>query len=97
MGSPTAIGRGRVELFSLQRTTLGRVIRWIEMAGKHRGPSPEVTKMIRLPTHSQVDNAVTYLAFLEQRSYGNMVHVLLTEALVARGILGNGKRPPTRS
>lgn len=56
------------------------------MAGRHRSspPKPEVSKMVRLPTQDQVDAAVTRLAYEEQRSYGNMLHVLLTEALIAR-------------
>jgi len=57
------------------------------VAGKHRGSSPEVTKMVRLPTQNLVDATVARLAYAEQRSYGNMIHVLLVEALTARKLL----------
>lgn len=57
------------------------------MAGKHRGPSPETTQMIRLPTSKRILAAVKQIAAQEQRSLGNMVHVLLLEALQRRKVL----------
>lgn len=57
------------------------------MAGKHRGPKPEASRMIRLPTEQRILEAVIRLAAQEQRSVGNMVHVLLQEALAKRKAL----------
>lgn len=57
------------------------------MAGTHRGPSPQTTQMIRLPTSKRILAAIKRLATQEQRSLGNMVHVLLLEALQRRKVL----------
>jgi len=43
--------------------------------------------MIRLPTSKRIMRVIKQLADQEQRSVGNMVHVLLLEALTRRKAL----------
>ena len=54
------------------------------MAGVHRGPKAEVSKMVRVPLDEKIEKTISDLARQELRSYGNMVSVLLREALAAR-------------
>jgi hypothetical protein len=63
------------------------------MAGKFRSSQKVgVTRMVRLPTTSALLEQIEKLAEQEQRSIGNMVHVLVREALIARKLLRNTLR-----
>lgn len=57
------------------------------MAGKHRGPNlktPVDRSLARVTLDSKIASYVRTAAANEQRSYGNMLSVLVTEAVVRR-------------
>lgn len=57
------------------------------MAGRHRGAKAELQALVRVATTCEQMQLVEELANAEMRSRANMVHVLIREALQARGLL----------